>query len=639
MGANLVADGATFRAWAPAALEVHLKLNADASTWQPDPSALLIKNADGVWGGFVPGVKDGDPYRFYVVGKGSKGYKRDPCARELGQGFPSCDSIVRDPTAYPWHDQGFLPPAFNDLIIYQLHIGTYYAVDKNGNDRRKGRVAKFLDLLDRITYWTDLGINAIQPLPVVEFPTQFSLGYNGTDYFSPEMDYSVPPEDLDPYLKRANELLAARNKSPLTREQLKGQVHQLKALIDICHVYGIGVIIDVVYNHAGGGFDDQSLYFFDRAVKHSNNDSLYFTDQGWAGGLVFAYWKKGVRQFLIDNAKFFVEEYHIDGIRYDEVSVIDRFGGWHFCQELTGTVRSVRPSIPQIAEFWNPDPSWAVRSVPSGGAGFDTVWHDGLRDSIRGILQEAAGGREARVHLDPLKAKLYPPPGFSAAWQTVQFIENHDLLLESHDAKDKKPRIPALADPTSARSWYARSRSRVATGLLLTAPGIPMLFMGQEFLEDKYWSDNPNSPGNFIWWEGLSKDKAMADHLRFTRELARLRRRHPALRGEGLHVFYARDDDRVIAFQRWVEGIGRDVVVVASLNESTFWNYHLGFPAHGLWLEVFNSDVYDNWVNPMCAGNGGSITVEGPPMHDLPHSAAIVIPANSVLVFARDAGD
>jgi 1,4-alpha-glucan branching enzyme len=95
----------------------------------------------------------------------------------------------------------------------------------------------------------------------------------------------------------------------------------------------------------------------------------------------------------------------------------------------------------------------------------------------------------------------------------------------------------------------------------------------------------------------------------------------------------------VVAFQRWVEGAGRDVVVVVSLNESTFWSYDLGFPSSGEWLEVFNSDVYDNWVNPWVAGNGGAIWAKGGPMHGLPASATIVIPANGILVFARDAGD
>jgi 1,4-alpha-glucan branching enzyme len=216
-------------------------------------------------------------------------------------------------------------------------------------------------------------------------------------------------------------------------------------------------------------------------------------------------------------------------------------------------------------------------------------------------------------------------------------VENHDIVKLG-----ERPRLPALADGSNARSWYARSRTRVAMGLLLTAPGIPQIFMGQEFLEDKQWCPDPRSPDHLIWWGGLAPggdgrtaDPAMGDHLRFTQDLLWLRRTQPGLRGAGLNAFYCSDADRVIAFQRWVEGVGRDVVVVASLKETTWYRYELGFPAAGDWEEVFNSDVYDNWVNPMVAGNAGGIEARAVGMHGLPASAAVVIPANSVLVFAR----
>jgi 1,4-alpha-glucan branching enzyme len=237
------------------------------------------------------------------------------------------------------------------------------------------------------------------------------------------------------------------------------------------------------------------------------------------------------------------------------------------------------------------------------------------------------------VFLDSVRDALYQPPGFSALWKSVEYVENHDEVLAG-----RSPRIARLADGSNPRSWYARSRSRVATGLILTGPGIPLLFMGQEFLEDKPWSDS--DPNLLIYWDGVDKgtDQAMVDHLRFTRELIALRRHQPALRGEGVNVFHVHNANRVIAFQRWVQGVGRDVVVVASLNESTFRGYALGFPGPGRWLEVFNSDVYDHWVNPIVAGNGTGIDANGGPMHGLPNSASIVIPANGFVVFARDNG-
>jgi 1,4-alpha-glucan branching enzyme len=274
-----------------------------------------------------------------------------------------------------------------------------------------------------------------------------------------------------------------------------------------------------------------------------------------------------------------------------------------------------------------------VKPVAEGGAGFDATWADKLRNSVRSAIGQSAGGAGANVDLNSIAAAIQSFD-LPAQWRAVNCVENHDIIKAGTGS-----RIPQLADPSNPRSWYARSRSRVASGLLLTAPGIPMLFMGQEILEDKQWSDTP-SAGLMPWWAGLeSGDPAMVNHLRFTSDLIALRRRHPALRGEMVRVFHVHTANRIIAFHRWLEGIGRDVVVVASLSESTWWNYELGFPGGGQWLELFNSDVYDNWVNPWLAGNGGQISAGGGPLHTMPASATIAIPANGMVVFTRDRGD
>jgi 1,4-alpha-glucan branching enzyme len=154
-------------------------------------------------------------------------------------------------------------------------------------------------------------------------------------------------------------------------------------------------------------------------------------------------------------------------------------------------------------------------------------------------------------------------------------------------------------------------------------------------LEDKQWSDDPQS-ANLLYWQGLDQgDKTMVDHLRFTREAIQLRWNLPALRGDKVNPFHVHDLNRVMAFHRWLDGIGNDVVVVASLNDSTYYNYAIGFPRPGYWREAFNSDVYDNWVNPMVAGNGGGIFVNGSAMHGFQSSSTIVIPANGLLVFVH----
>jgi 1,4-alpha-glucan branching enzyme len=229
-----------------------------------------------------------------------------------------------------------------------------------------------------------------------------------------------------------------------------------------------------------------------------------------------------------------------------------------------------------------------------------------------------------------LAASLWPD-GFPRHWQFVQGPENHDIVYQG-----REERVARLGDPGNPRSWYGRSRARVATGIGLTAPGIPMLFMGQEFLEDKQWSDNFEFHKNLLLhWAGLDAgDRQMIDHLRFTRELIRLRWRFAGLRGEGFRVVHAHDANRVLAFHRWT-GTGDDVLVVVHLAPFNRYGYRIGFPGAGVWREVFNSDVYEQWVNPDVVGNGGRVFAGPESMHGFGDSAALTLPANSLLVFAR----
>lgn len=642
-GATLVEGGATFRVWAPRATAVYLNGRlADAVYDQQTEDRLLSKDAVGYWTGFQPGAQDGDQYRFWVVGLGSSGYKRDPYARELARAdeFPSCFSVLRASDAYPWHDAGFRTPDFSDMVIYQAHIGTYAV-------RNAGIASNFLDVAVKVPYLAALGINVLQPLPIDEQEANPSMGYSGADLFSPDFPYVASAASLPDYLKTINGLLAAKQLAPLMLEDIKSGPAQLKVLVDLCHVYGIAVAFDVVYNHAGGftvngQLDDNCIYYFDRLPNRgNNNDSLYFTDQDrGTGGLAFAMWNNEVCRYLLDNARHYIEEFHADGFRYDEISILlstNQGTGWQFCRALTTQMRTLQPRLLQNAEFWpgefsdNP-PTVAPILAPAaqGGAGFDVVQHDALRTALRSAVGAASDGAQASLSLSAVAAVLYPP-ALDHAWRAVTCIENHDLVMAG-----RSPRIPTLADSSNHRSWYARSRSRFATAILLTSPGIPQLFMGQEFVEDKPWDTDPKGP-NLLGWDALNSgaDRAMVDHLRFTQDLIRLRATRPALRSDNVNPFYVCDKDRVIAFHRWLEGTGQDVIVVGSLVESTWWSYNLGFPAPGFWREVFNSDVYDNWVNPRVAGNGTGVQASGGPMHGFAASASIVIPANGVVVFAR----
>jgi 1,4-alpha-glucan branching enzyme len=632
-GATVVGGGVTVRFWAPTARRVHVAFGG-VSGYVPADGDELVRDPDsGDWTGFFPAVEPGTKYRFYVEGTGDSGFKRDPRARELElYGYPDCDALVVDPAAYPWHDQDWTPPGYADLIVYQFHVGVYYAVDDQGRDRRPNRSAKLLDAIQRVPYWADLGITAVQPLPVVEFQGEWSLGYNGTDLFSPEMDYCVDPIDLDPYVKAVNDLLTAKGRDPIAAEDLEGQANQLRAFVDVCHVYGIAVIVDVVFNHAGGGLDPESLDYVDLPANPGPFNNAYFSADGWAGGRVFAFDRAEVRRYLIDNAAMFLDEYHVDGLRFDEVTVIDAKGGWGFCQEMTAALRARHPDAVQIAEYWG-EWRWLAVTPAPGGMGFDLGYADGVRDAVRATLDAVSHSADTYADLGRLAAGLARPANLDHAWRAYNCLENHDLVLDMDD--HRAPRIARMADGGNPRSWYARSRSRVAMGLLLTAPGVPMLFMGQEFLEDKLWSDSPQRADRMIWWEGVDGlDRHMADFLRCTTDLIAVRRSEPALRDDPISVFQVDESSRVIAFQRWVPGVGAEVVVVASFHETALYDYQLGFPRAGRWREIFNSDAYDYFPNPWVVGNGGSVEADGPAMHGFRQSARLTIPANALLVFA-----
>lgn len=640
-GAHLAQGGATFKVWAPRATAVYLNGRfAGISHDQRTPDRLLARDARGYWTGFQLAAADGDSYTFWVTGTGTSGYKRDPYAAELGPAgaFPNCYAVLRSTGSYPWHDTGFRIPDFSDIVIYQVHIGTYAIANP-------GVSSNFLDVAGKVPYLAALGINMLQPLPMYEQEANPGMGYGGADLFSPDFPYVADATALPGYLATINGLLATKGLAPLALADIASAPAQLKVLVDLCHVHGVAVAFDVVYNHAGGftvngTLDDNCIYYFDRVADvGNNNDSLYFTDQDrGTGGLAFAMWNQDVCRLLEDNAQYYIGEFHADGLRYDEISILlstNQANGWAFCRTLTTALRAAKPRLLQNAEFWPGEFGDIPTSVQpilqpasEGGAGFDVVQHDALRSVLRAAIGSASYGASASVSMSAIAAGLYPP-GLDHAWRAVTCIENHDLVMAG-----RNPRIPVLADPIDPRSWYARSRSRVAAGLLLTAPGIPQLFMGQEFLEPQPWDTNPIGP-NLLDWTALNAgDKVMTDYLRFTQDLVRLRSDQPALRSDTVHPYYVSDTDRVLAFHRWLPS-GKDVIVVATLAESTWWNYDLGFPIGGFWQEVFNSDVYDTWVNPWVAGNGGGVQANGPPMHGFSASASVVIPANAIVVFAR----
>src|ERR1700730_8142094 len=452
-GATLGADGATFRVWAPAADAVYLHGLFGGQVFDElTDDRRLQKDARGYWTGYQDGARDGDRYRFWVHGAGSSGYKRDHYARELDpKDFPNCFSILRAADTFPWHDQDFVTPDFSDMIVYQLHVGTY-AIP------RPGVSSTFLDVALKIPYLADLGINVLQPLPVAEQESNPNMGYGGADLFSPDFPY-IAVENLPVYLAKLNELYAAKQRSPITLADIQCGPGQLKALIDLCHLHGIAVVFDVVYNHAGGfsvngQLDDHCLYYMDRGIdRGNNNDKLDFNDQDrGTARLAFALWNDDVSKLLLDNARYYLEELHADGFRYDEISTLISTGqgsSWEVCRALTSNLRGFRNRILQNAEFWAgrfadipASAAPVVAPAAAGGMGFDVGQHDYLRGVRRGAVGAASGGAGATVAVSAIAAALYPP-GFDHAWRAVTCVENHDLVLAG-----RRPPPPPPARPS-----------------------------------------------------------------------------------------------------------------------------------------------------------------------------------------------
>jgi len=633
MGANLIAGGATFRVWAPNAFKVYVIFDFTAATvTEPtDQGLLLTMNAQGHWMGFFPQLKKGQLYMFYVVGTAGQGLKRDPVARALTAEEDSLQwRCILENAAFPWHDQSFVTPAFSDMVIYQLHVGSYYTPNFPA-------CGTFLDVVSKVPYLSALGVTVVQLLPIHEFNTSSSEGYNGCDFYSPEQLYTVTDAALPDYLPAVNALLSDKQLKHYTQADIRGGPAQLRALVDICHCYGIAVLFDLVYHHAGPDFDANDLSFLDmQGVLPDFAQSLYLTTTGYIGQ-VFDFSKPEVCDFLIQNAAFFLQEYHVDGFRYDEISNLNAYGeqpyAWQFCQNLTSTLKFLKPGALHHAEYWAGE-YWIAKNqivVPSPqGAGFDTVLSDSQRNAVRDLIGAASQPNDSPLNMLELGQGLWET-GFPQEWQLVQGPENHDITYYNTGGAI---RITHLSDPSNARSWYATSRSRVAMGICLTGPGIPMLFMGQEFLEDKLWSDEFTMSQYLLYWEGISLQKQMSDFLRFTTDLIHLRWQYPALRGQGFAFTHNNNAGRVLAFHRWIPDVGQDVMVVVSLCNTDTYNYRIGFPAGGTWTEAFNSDVYEDWVNPNVCGNGGQVSTDDEPYDGFNYSVALSIPANGILVFA-----
>ncbi|MCE5187201.1 MAG: alpha amylase C-terminal domain-containing protein [Planctomycetaceae bacterium] len=555
LGATPYAGGTTFRVWAPHASTVSVAgtFNSWSTTSRP-----LAAEPGGWWSVDVPGAAVPHAYKYVINGSL---WKVDPRAKDVvwNAGNSTYNGIIVN-TAYPWTP--FEPPAWNDMVIYEMHIGTY-------NDAPGGTVGTWSSAIAMLDHIQSLGVNAVELMPIGEFAGDYSMGYNPAHLFAPESAYGSPA--------------------------------QMKAFIDQCHQRRIAVLLDVVYNHLGPSDLGHSLWKFDGYSAYDYTGGIYFYEDDnrftpW-GDTRPNFSSGPVRSLIRDNVMYWLTDLNMDGIRMDGTAYIRERGigepeipeGWSLMQWINNDVDAALPQKIMIAEDMR-DNEWITKTTGAGGAGFDSQWDAGFHHKVVPAL--TTSDDNSRNMWDVRDAIVHLYNGWDT--QRVIYTESHDEVGSSSD----KSRVPEQIWPGNADSYYSKKRSTLGAGLVFTSPGIPMLFMGQEFLEDGAWQDTDP-----LDW---SKNTTFAGIKMLYQHLIGLRRNLSGntrgLLAKNTNVFHVNNTGKVIAFHRWWNGgPGDDVVVVANFKNQGFTNYNIGMPRPGRWRVRFNSDwngydaEFGNW--------------------------------------------
>lgn len=582
MGATLYNGGVTFRVWAPNATRVFVA--GDFNGWNMGANELG-NEFNGNFSGDIAGAHRWQKYKYVIHSKwGETLWKTDPRSARVTNSIG--ESVIHDPGAYHWQHWNFQIPPRNEMVVYEMHIGTYNDSPGFGPGNWRSAVAK----LDHLV---ELGVNMVEVLPVNEFAGDFSWGYNPAFLFAPESAYGTP-EDV-------------------------------KFFIDEAHKRGIGVLIDVVHNHYGPS--DLSMWCFDGDC-HGNGGIYFFTD--WRADTPWGrsrpdYGRPQVRDFIKDSAMMWLNEYRADGLRFDATKwVRTQEGsssipeGYSLLQWINDEVDRTQPWKMIVAEDFGGD--FVTRSTSSGGMGFDSQWSDFYRPLRHAAITQHDGDRNMNDVAAAIRKKYN-----GQATQRMIYTESHDEVANG------QTRVPEMIWPGNSGSWQSKKRSTLAAGVMFTSPGIPMLFQGQEFLEDDHftaenpldWSRKDHFPGIFNMY----------------RDMIRLRRNWynntRGLRGEHVNTYHVNNGEKVIAYHRWDKGgAGDDVVVVANFSGQPKWNYRVAFPRWGKWHLRFNSDW--SGYSPDF-GNTATYAADavGTPWDGMAQSATVNIGPYTVLIFSQ----
>lgn len=588
MGAIPHAAGVAFRVWAPHAASVAVAGSFD--DWS-EAGVEMAGEENGYWYVDVEGARAGDEYKFLVQSEDGETLSRiDPYARAVTNSVGNGIIVASDPV-----DDGFEGPAWNRMVIYEMHIGTF---------AREGDVAGgFEDAAARLGHLKRLGVNAVQIMPAAEFAGDVSWGYNPAHIFAVESTYGGPDG--------------------------------LRAFVRAAHEAGIAVILDVVYNHFGPS--DLDLWRFDGWSENDKGGIYFYND--WKSETPWGdtrpdYGRPEVRQFIRDNALFWLEEYGIDGLRWDMTLYIRSVRGdgsdddalsegWSLAQWINDEIRERFPGRITIAEDLRNEAGLTGASA-DGGCGFGAQWDSQFVHPVRETL--IAAEDEARHMATIAHALSHHYNG--DPFQRVVYTESHDEVANG------SARVVHEIAPDDPGDYAAQKRSTLGAALMFTAPGIPMLFQGQEFLQGEWFQDT--AP---LDWDQSDEFRGI---VRLYRDLARLRLDAggvtTGLTGSHLEVRRIDESAKVIAYRRWAEGgAGDDVVVVANFHRDARDPYRIGFPQPGLWKLRLNTDWtgYSKDFTGLASGDVEAVAAE---CDGLPWSAEVALAPWSALIFSQDRG-
>ena len=533
--------GTTFRTWAPNANAVSVigSFNNWSRTSHP-----LTSEGNGWWSRDVPLVQAGAQYKFSMRNGTTWHDRADARSRVLTNSVGN--SIVYNPNAYQWQTSSFQIPFWTELVTYEMHVGTFNVPAGHSGP------GTFETAKQKLDYLKDLGINAIALMPVNEFAGDYSWGYN------PAHPYSV--------------------------ESVYGGPDALKSFVDAAHARGIAVFGDVVYNHLGP--QDLALWQYDG--WSTNNLGGIFFYQDFRAQTMWGprpdYGRGEVRTYIRDNAMMWLQEFRIDGLRFDGTKFIrlhDFSGpeipdGWSLMQWCNDSADAHAANKLMIAEDLGEN-EWMTKATGAGGAGFDTQWDGAFAFPVRAAIESSSdSSRDMFAVRDAIRKSFN-----GSMQQRMIYTESHDEVANG------RTRVAEAIWPGNAGSWFSRKRSTLGAALVLTSPGIPMMFQGQELLEDGWFADrDPLDWSKLTTYSGINA--LYRDLIRLRRNLGGVTK---GLTGYFTNVHHVNNTAKVIGYHRWANGgAGDDVIVLANFSNTSFPNYRIGLPRQGMWRVRFNSD-------------------------------------------------